>query len=74
MALDKRVGLLGSGQMAEALASGLVKKGVLSWSQICCTDPVQARRDLFTSYGATAYETSLEVCWPDFKLPGKAVV
>lgn len=29
--------------------------------QICCTDPVAARKELFQSFGATAFDTTLEV-------------
>jgi pyrroline-5-carboxylate reductase len=47
--------------MAEALAKGLINKGVVTPNQICCTDPVQARRDLFRGFGAAAYDTALEV-------------
>jgi pyrroline-5-carboxylate reductase len=47
--------------MAEALARGLVAKGVVQPSQLHCTDPVQARRDLFASLGASAYATAADV-------------
>ncbi len=59
--LDKRIGFVGAGQMAEALARGLMNKGVLSASQICCTDPVAARKDLFRSLGTKAFDSNLEV-------------
>ncbi|KAI8476528.1 MAG: pyrroline-5-carboxylate reductase [Monoraphidium minutum] len=59
--LDRRVGFMGGGQMAEALAKGLINRGVVDAGQICCTDPVAARRDLFASFGATALDTTLEV-------------
>lgn len=58
---DKVVGFMGSGQMAEALARGLINKRVVQPHKICCTDPVPARRDLFASLGAVAYETNFEV-------------
>lgn len=60
-ALDKRVGFLGAGQMAEALARSLDAKGVIPTSKMCCTDPVAARKDLFKSFGATPFESNLEV-------------
>lgn len=59
--LDKRIGFMGAGQMAEALARGLMNKGVVTASQICCTDPVGARKDLFKSLGCASYDTNLEV-------------
>jgi hypothetical protein len=59
--VDRRIGFMGSGQMAEALAKGLINKGVVTPNQICCTDPVPARKELFKGFGAAAYDTSLEV-------------
>ena len=53
---------MGAGQMAEALARGLMAKGVMASSQMCCTDPVPGRRELFRSLGCAAYDTNLEVC------------
>lgn len=47
--------------MAEALARGLIDKGVVQASQICCSDPAAARKELFRSLGATPYDTNLEV-------------
>lgn len=47
--------------MAEALAKGLINRGVVAPNQICCTDPVAARRELFRGFGAEAYESNLEV-------------
>ena len=59
--IDRRIGFMGSGQMAEALAKGLVNKGVVTPNQMCCTDPVAARKELFSSFGVSAYDTTLEV-------------
>eukprot|EP00882_Tetradesmus_deserticola_P008406 GHRQ01008864.1.p1 GENE.GHRQ01008864.1~~GHRQ01008864.1.p1 ORF type:complete len:261 (+),score=34.39 GHRQ01008864.1:684-1466(+) len=61
MSLNKRIGFMGSGQMAEALARGLIDRGVVQASQICCSDPAPARKDLFRSLGCTPYDTNLEV-------------
>lgn len=61
MSLNKRIGFMGAGQMAEALARGLIDKGVVQASQICCSDPAAARKELFRSLGATPYDTNLEV-------------
>lgn len=47
--------------MAEALARAFHSKGVATAEQMCCTDPVAARRDLFDSLGFRAYETAQEV-------------
>lgn len=59
--VDRRIGFMGSGQMAEALAKGLINKGVVLPNQICCTDPVPARKELFKGFGAAAFDTTLEV-------------
>jgi len=59
--ITERIGFLGAGQMAEALARGLIAKGVVRPAQLVCTDPVQARRDLFASLGASAHATAAEV-------------
>ncbi len=60
-ALDKRVGFIGSGQMAEALARGLLGHGILVPAQICCSDPSPARKELFRSFGTTPYESNVDV-------------
>jgi hypothetical protein len=56
-----RVGFLGAGQMAEALARGFIKKGVVQSSQLCCTDVVASRKDLFRTFGVAPFDTSIEV-------------
>lgn len=61
MVLDKRIGFMGAGQMAEALARGLIDRGVVQASQICCSDPSQARKELFRGIGTTPYDTNFEV-------------
>jgi pyrroline-5-carboxylate reductase len=47
--------------MAEALARGLIAKGVAKASTMCCSDPNQGRMDLFKSIGITPYLTNVEV-------------
>ncbi|KAF6257911.1 pyrroline-5-carboxylate reductase [Scenedesmus sp. NREL 46B-D3] len=61
MSLNKRIGFMGSGQMAEALARGLIDRGVVPASQICCSDPAPARKELFRGLGCTPYDTNFEV-------------
>jgi pyrroline-5-carboxylate reductase len=61
MAIDKRIGFMGAGQMAEALARGLINKGVVTPRQITATDPVPARKELFKGLGANPVDTNLEV-------------
>lgn len=59
--LDKRVGFVGSGQMAEALARGLLAKNVITGDMIVCSDPNPSRTELFSSFGATPYESNVDV-------------
>jgi pyrroline-5-carboxylate reductase len=57
----KRIGFIGAGQMAEALARGFVSKGVAVAADIWATDPVAERRDVFAAMGAHAAATNAEV-------------
>ena len=59
---DLRVGFMGAGQMAEALARGWIAKGVVTAGHVCCTDPAVARKELFKSWGSVAYDSNAEVC------------
>ncbi|KAL6764016.1 pyrroline-5-carboxylate reductase [Haematococcus lacustris] len=61
MALDKRIGFLGSGQMAEALARGLMAKGIIAGDRMYCSDPNPLRRELFRGWGSTPFESNLDV-------------
>ena len=45
----------------QALARGLIDKGVVSAEQICCSCPGAARKERFSSFGATSYESNVEV-------------
>jgi pyrroline-5-carboxylate reductase len=57
----KRVGFIGAGQMAEALARGFINKGVIQSENIFATDPVPARKDVFRSFGTNAKDSNGEV-------------
>lgn len=61
MVLDKHVGFIGAGQMAEALARGFSDKGIVPAENMHCTDISKARRDLFQEFGAHAYEKAAQV-------------
>lgn len=50
-----------AGQMAEALARGFIAKGVINADMVHCTDPVQARREVFESFGAKSENSNLDV-------------
>eukprot|EP00850_Spirogloea_muscicola_P002421 SM000009S23550 [mRNA] locus=s9:650738:653293:- [translate_table: standard] len=61
-----KLGFIGAGQMAEALAKGLMKANVMKGDQMAATDPSQARLDIFRDCGALALEKSEEVVkWCD---------
>ena len=59
--LEKRVGFIGAGQMAEALARGFISKGVVKASDMVATDPVKARRDMFESFSVKPVTSNAEV-------------
>ena len=63
MVLQKTVGFIGAGQMAEALARGFVSKGVIDVGSVHATDPSKVRRDLFASFGAHSYEKNVQVTY-----------
>ena len=46
--------------MAEALARGFIDKGVIKASDVHCTDPVPARREVFEGFGAQAQNSNVE--------------
>ncbi len=57
----KKVGFVGAGAMAEALARGFVDKKVIESSDIWCCDPSKSRMDVFTDFGANAVKDGPEV-------------
>jgi pyrroline-5-carboxylate reductase len=59
--LNRSVGFIGAGQMAEALARGFIARGVVKASAMVATDPVQARRDVFESFNVKPVESNAEV-------------
>ena len=61
MAAPPRIGFLGAGMMAEALAKGFVKAGVASAGGIVATDIAQARKDVFAAAGMGVVDSSREV-------------
>ena len=49
--MNYRLGFLGAGNMAEAIARAAIDKGVLVASEIIASDPVEARRQVFEELG-----------------------
>lgn len=62
MPLTEKIGFIGAGAMAEALAKGFVNGGVIQASQVLCTDPSTVRKDVFRDFGATAFDDASELC------------
>lgn len=60
--LSVRIGFIGSGQMATALAQGLVKAGLVGKEQLVASDPSEEARERFSrTTGATITSENLEV-------------
>lgn len=56
------LGIIGAGNMAEAIARGVIGGGVLQPSQMIAADPVVARQELFTNQlGVRAIDDAVEV-------------
>lgn len=59
--MTQRIGFIGAGQMAEALARGLLGRKMVTPDQLFCSDPHAPRKELFKSFGATPFESNLDV-------------
>ena len=57
----KKVGFIGAGAMAEALAKGFIAKQVVDAKDIWCTAPSQSRIDLFRDFGCNPAASGPEV-------------
>lgn len=57
----KKVGFIGAGQMAEALARGFIAKGVCKAEQVYATDVVAERKEVFRSFKTNPVDTNAEV-------------
>eukprot|EP00249_Psilotum_nudum_P007823 c20844_g1_i1 orf=531-1337(-) len=56
-----RLGFIGAGQMAEAIANGLNRAGVLPPSRMCAADVSSSRRKVFESMGALVCSSNSQV-------------
>eukprot|EP00898_Chlorokybus_atmophyticus_P004605 jgi/Chlat1/5145/Chrsp33S05143 len=59
--VDQRVGFIGAGMMAEALARGFISAGVVEPGSMCATDVASSRREVFQAAGVTAYTSAVDV-------------
>lgn len=57
----ERIGFLGAGQMAEAIARGIIAAEMAEPALLSASDPDPARRELFTEMGARAEDDNLAV-------------
>jgi len=56
-----RLGFIGCGNMAQAIAAGAIKGGVIDASQIIASDPSENHRALFQSWGCVTTPSNTEV-------------
>jgi len=59
--MQYRLGFLGAGNMAEAIARGAIDKGVLNASEMIAADPSEARQAVFASLGIKVASTNAEL-------------
>ena len=57
----RKVGFVGAGAMAEALAKGFMDKQVIESGDIWCCDPSKARMDVFADMGCNTVKNAAEV-------------
>jgi pyrroline-5-carboxylate reductase len=61
MALRKKIALLGTGNMAEALVKGLLRAGTANADEILCAEPrAERREEIAARYGVTTLASNLE--------------
>jgi pyrroline-5-carboxylate reductase len=61
MALRKKIALLGTGNMAEALVKGLLRAGTANADEILCAEPrAERREEIAARYGVTVLASNLE--------------
>ena len=56
-----KVGFIGAGKMAESIARGVVKSGILPPSRICTAHLGLQRRQAFESFGVTVFDHNDQV-------------
>lgn len=58
---EKRIGFIGAGQMAEAIARGMIETDLVTAERLIVSDVAESRRELFQSIGARATADNLSV-------------
>ncbi|KAJ5067463.1 pyrroline-5-carboxylate reductase 2 [Anaeramoeba ignava] len=59
--IKQKIGFIGSGMMAEAIARGILEKELVKPDQVMGSDPIPERREVFKKYGFHATENNEEV-------------
>jgi pyrroline-5-carboxylate reductase len=59
--ISEKIGFIGAGMMAEALAKGFINKGVITAAQVYCHDPSTTRQEVFRAFGASPCKNGREV-------------
>jgi len=59
--MNYRLGFIGCGNMAQAIAAGAIKGGVLPADQVIASDPTESHRVLFEGWGCTTSADNAEV-------------
>ena len=59
--VGKKVGFIGAGNMAQALAQGFISKRKVEAKDIWCTDVIDEPKKAFKKLGANAVDSNAEV-------------
>ena len=62
MAMTHTLGFIGCGNMAQAIAQGAIRQGVVPAQQIIASNPSAPKRELFASWGCDTTDDNTEVC------------
>jgi pyrroline-5-carboxylate reductase len=59
--MQYRLGIIGCGNMAQAIAKGAIRAGVVEASHIIASDPSESNRAIFAAWGCAVVEDNAEV-------------
>lgn len=59
--MQHRLGIIGCGNMAQAIAGGAINRGVIDAKHIIASDPHEANRKVFEQWGCVAVQDNAEV-------------
>ena len=58
---SRKIGFIGAGQMAEALARGFIDKDMVKAGDVVATDPSSKRMEVFKDLGAATVDGNIKV-------------